>query len=293
MAIDEDPPAAVPEWMVTYGDLMSLLLTFFIMLVSMSELKQTDKYQGVADSLHQQFGYDSSTSSLVPGDLRPRNSALAALALTGRSKRRGQMEGGVQAKSAAGEHEQVRIIRPGDRTTLGTVIYFEESSRELSTAAQNDLRQIANVLEGKPQKIEVRGHTSQRPAAASEKVRDNWDLAYARSHATMEFLVKGLAIDPQRIRMSVAGPYEPAHVGLDAQKTARESARRSFHARRDRHRPDRHPRRTAAAFPRTNDSRLLNPESRFLFPGHGGLHPHLQENLRCSSQSSFARLSPS
>ncbi|MDX1947358.1 MAG: flagellar motor protein MotB [Pirellulaceae bacterium] len=218
MAIEEDPPAGVPEWIVTYGDMMSLLLTFFIMLVSMSELKQTDKFQGVADSLHQQFGYDSSISSLIPGDLRPRNSTLAAMALTGRSKRRAQMEGGVKEKGSAGDNQRVRIIRPGNRTGIGTVIFFEEAGRELTAEAQADLRQIADILSGKPQKIEVRGHTSQRPATATAEIRDNWDLAYARAHATMEFLVRELKIDPQRIRMSVAGPYEPTHSGVDAAK---------------------------------------------------------------------------
>ena len=40
MAEPEDEAPGVPEWVVTYGDMMSLLLTFFIMLVSMSELKE-------------------------------------------------------------------------------------------------------------------------------------------------------------------------------------------------------------------------------------------------------------
>ncbi|MBL4886213.1 MAG: flagellar motor protein MotB, partial [Planctomycetaceae bacterium] len=36
--MDDDEPPGVPEWVVTYGDMMSLLLTFFIMLVSLSEV---------------------------------------------------------------------------------------------------------------------------------------------------------------------------------------------------------------------------------------------------------------
>ena len=40
MLIEEEPSAGVPEWVVTFGDMMSLLLTFFIMLVSMSEIRQ-------------------------------------------------------------------------------------------------------------------------------------------------------------------------------------------------------------------------------------------------------------
>ena len=44
MAIEEDPPAGVPEWVVSFGDMMSLLLTFFIMLVSMSEMMKFEKH---------------------------------------------------------------------------------------------------------------------------------------------------------------------------------------------------------------------------------------------------------
>ena len=66
---------------------MSLLLTIFVMLVSMGELKQTDKFQGVADSLHEQFGYDSPLG-VLPGELRPRNSMLAAAAVAHRTQRR-------------------------------------------------------------------------------------------------------------------------------------------------------------------------------------------------------------
>ena len=36
-----------PEWMVTFGDMMSLLLCFFVILVSMSEMKQDQKFQEV------------------------------------------------------------------------------------------------------------------------------------------------------------------------------------------------------------------------------------------------------
>lgn len=219
MKLNEESPATVPDWMVTYGDIMSLLLTFFIMLISMSEIKQNDKFQGVADSLHQQFGYDTSLLNLLPGDLRPRNAGLAALALAGRSQRRSQMEGTTKVKSAAGENPQVRIIRPGNRTTVGTVVAFDETGATLSQEARSQLRQIADLLDGKPQKIEVRGHTSQRPAAASGAVQDNWDLAYRRAHATMQFLANDLKIAPQRIRLSVAGPYEPVHLSNDPERT--------------------------------------------------------------------------
>ena len=38
-----EPPTGAPAWIVTYGDCMTLLLCFFVILVSMSEMKQEDR----------------------------------------------------------------------------------------------------------------------------------------------------------------------------------------------------------------------------------------------------------
>lgn len=73
----EEAPAVTQDWVLTYGDLMSLLLTFFIMLVSMSEIKQGDKYQGVADSLQQKFGNGSNGNGLLRDGTRRRDPKLA------------------------------------------------------------------------------------------------------------------------------------------------------------------------------------------------------------------------
>ncbi|MFN0196532.1 MAG: flagellar motor protein MotB, partial [Planctomycetaceae bacterium] len=50
---EDDAPAGAPEWVVTYGDMMSLLLTFYIMLVSMSEMKDNSngKLRAMMDSM--------------------------------------------------------------------------------------------------------------------------------------------------------------------------------------------------------------------------------------------------
>lgn len=217
MAIEDDPPMGIPEWVVTFGDMMSLLLTFFIMLVSMSEIKQNDKFQGVADSMHEQFGYDTSASQ-VPGEIAMRNSSMAAMALTGRAKRAKVLQGGIKARSSTGENQQVRIVRPGDRTTIGTVIRFNEESADLTAETEQQLIAAAETFAGKPQKIEVRGHTSRASPPAGSPFRDNWDLAYRRSLTVMSVLVDRMKIDPKRIRIAVSGPHEPVHVGIDLEK---------------------------------------------------------------------------
>ena len=64
---EEPEEKGIPEWVVTFGDMMSLLLTFFIMLVSLSEIKDDETYQKLVDSVQREFGYSRSSESLSPG----------------------------------------------------------------------------------------------------------------------------------------------------------------------------------------------------------------------------------
>ena len=61
---EDDGGGGIPEWVVTFGDMMSLLLTFFIMLVSLSEIKEEEKYQALVESVRQKFGHDLAQLSL-------------------------------------------------------------------------------------------------------------------------------------------------------------------------------------------------------------------------------------
>jgi len=219
MAIEEEDDAGgIPEWVVTFGDMMSLLLTFFIMLVSLSEVKEEEQYQAMVDSMKKQFGYETSRASLIPGDIRPRNSALKNLSTMGRAKRQDIMQGGDKVQAPVGDHPRVMIVRPGTKTAIGTVIYFGEDAVDLTAEHRQILTQLADTIRGKPQKVEIRGHTSHKPVAADRRLRDNWDLAYERSRNVMQYLVGKLNIDSRRIRMSVAGANEPAHIGTDQKK---------------------------------------------------------------------------
>lgn len=93
---------SVPPWMVTFGDMMSLLLTFFIMLASFSELKSEEKYQALSDVFRDQFGRGDSQTKRLPGQLRPRNSALSKMATASRLKRtKGMVTPGPSESAAA------------------------------------------------------------------------------------------------------------------------------------------------------------------------------------------------
>lgn len=222
MAIEEEPDVGIPEWVVTFGDMMSLLLTFFIMLVSMSEIKDEEKYQAMVESLRRQFGHESSMSSMVPGDNRPRNSRMPSVASMGRAKRAHTMKGGNKVKAPVGENTRVRVVRPGDQVTIGGVVYFNESDAVLSVAAKTQLQIAVGQIQGKPQKIEIRGHTSRKLPGEDSPFEDNWQLAYERCKQTKDFLIE-LGISPRRIRFGVAADNEPVYLGVDPKELQKNS----------------------------------------------------------------------
>jgi chemotaxis protein MotB len=212
--LEEEDAGGVPEWVVTFGDMMSLLLTFFIMLVSMSEVKEQKRYQALVDSIRRRFGHSLSMASLTPGQLRPRNSNLKHLATMGRARRANTMRGGDKVRAAVGDNPRVQTIRPGQQAALGGVVYFADQAVELTDANKRQLQMAAQAIGGKRQKIEIRGHTSRRQAASDQHEADRWDLAYARCRKTMELLTE-LGIDPHRIRIAVAADNEPVYIGTN------------------------------------------------------------------------------
>jgi chemotaxis protein MotB len=148
---------------------------------------------------------------------------MANLATMGRARKYNLMTGGSKESAPAGDDPRVRIMRQGDRTAIGTVIFFPDDGAELVVQHKQDLQRLALEITGKPQIIEIRGHTNLRPAADFTTYKDNWELAYARSHATMEFLVQELGIDSKRIRISVAAANEPLHIGTNLEQLKRNS----------------------------------------------------------------------
>lgn len=208
----------MPEWVVTFGDMMSLLLTFFIMLVSLSEIKSEEKYQALVESIKKQLGHTTSMDSTVPGPSKPQNSMVQQVANLARAKRQDLMQGGQKVEAPTGESSTVQIVRPGSRTVVGTSVFFADFEVELRATEKQKLAELVPKIIGKPQKIEVRGHASRRPLPPGTPFQDHYDLAYQRARLVREYLVKELGVEPNRLRMISAGSDELVHSGVDPEK---------------------------------------------------------------------------
>ncbi|MCG8651158.1 MAG: OmpA family protein [Pirellulales bacterium] len=206
---DEPEEMGIPEWVVTFGDMMSLLLTFFIMLVSLSEIKEEETYQALVDSMKRQFGYTRTIEALTPGESRPRTAEYNVLSTEGRAKKKDTAKGGVPEKAPVGEESKVRIVRPGQMTAVGSVVFFDMGSDRIDKEAEAVLHHVTERLRGKPQKIEVRGHVSAEFAARTAGTDEAVMLGIRRAAAVRSFLVQQEGIDASRFRISSAADSEP------------------------------------------------------------------------------------
>ena len=216
MAIEPDEAIEIPEWVVTFGDMMSLLLTFFIMLVSMSEIKDEQRFQAMVESMVQRFGRDETFLSPVPGPAKPKKARLMKIASHSSESRAGLATGGAEARAAVGENPLVQSIREGDDLARGGVLYFKRGKTELEATHPRRLMVIIEEIARQPQKIQVRGHTSQAAPPADSPLKSNWDVAFERCRQVRRFMLEHGIAEPRRIEISVAGQNEPVHASIDS-----------------------------------------------------------------------------
>ena len=205
--MDDDAAPGVPEWVVTYGDMMSLLLTFFIMLVSLSEIAEDKKYRAIIESLQQYVGYRTSVKA-PPGKQFPLNSFLERLKTVGSRHKKREGHGGVRTEAPPGKDLKIFHIAQGTSMRIGEPIVFSSTGTDLSPDAIRQLAAVSEHIAGHPNKLEIVGHVSPDPLPADAPIRDKSLLSYLRARSVLEYL-KAHRVRGIRMRIRAASEYEP------------------------------------------------------------------------------------
>lgn len=201
-------PEGVPEWVVTFGDMMSLLLAFFVLLFSMSEIKKdTPKYKRTVKAVQQQFGFKGQSGS-VPVDDVPL-SEIIVLEQAAKAEKIREISAS-EDPSIHGRHTTVTRVNEGLKFTVGGIITFEPGSAELKPEAKEQLTTLSRVILGKNNKIDVRGHATGGDQVEGAEYASLDALSFARAKAVKDFLtMPGNGIREQRIRLVSCGTHEP------------------------------------------------------------------------------------
>lgn len=206
----DDPPPGVPDWILTYGDMMSLLLCFFILLAAMSEIKKDEKEQAVIRSILEQFGDHQALSMYDAAAKFSSNAMKAGSTLEPVNIReptnRKRAEAG--SRGAPGKNMRVTTIRDGKRLVVGGPVLFAAGSDELNADLKDTLLRIADELRGKQHLIEIRGYMPPAGIHSTSKFKSTLELAFARTEAVVRFLVDVGQMNRDILRLTIAAPLE-------------------------------------------------------------------------------------
>lgn len=214
---DNEQPTA-PFWMTTFSDMMTLLMVFFVLIVSMSEIKvkrfeeALTYFQGGRGVLMQQ-----SVMSNTPQT----QETLHINRL--RAERFEQLneylrENGLQDKV------QVNLRPDGVHTVITDEVMFNTGEARIIEPARTILSLLAGAISDGVEAVAVEGHTDSRPIRTL-RYPTNWELSAARAAAVVRFLQQQEdVLDPERYVALGYGEHRP--VATNASPEGRASNRR-------------------------------------------------------------------
>jgi chemotaxis protein MotB len=205
------------RWILTYADVMNLLLILFILLYSMANV-DVAKYQQVAQSLRAAFG-DSAASQVVgEGGAAPSIVNLDATApspVIPATLEQQQMEqvknkvADIIKKEGLSGQVEVTMQERGIVISIEEKVLFPSGSADLEPESKVTIEQLGKVLLAIPGKhIRVEGHTDNVPIKNS-RFPDNQELSTARANSVWRILVNDVGLDPQLLSTTGYGEYRP------------------------------------------------------------------------------------
>lgn len=237
-----DDRSGAPPWILTFADLMVVLMCFFVLMLSFSEMDE-QKFKVMSGSLAEAFGVQrevtatdmprgtsSEAAEFSPAVPEPTtenevrqeavDSELSALdpELTLRAR-----ELKAQEDAAASQAEELRALFRQDiddgrlliRQEGSNVVIqllekdsFPSGSAALEPGSRATLQRIGTLVTAMTGAITVSGHTDDVPVRSGGPYRSNWELSSARAASVAhELLAAGL--DPRRLMVSGHADTQP------------------------------------------------------------------------------------
>lgn len=215
----DEPEEGAPEWMVTFGDLMSLLLTFFVLLLSFSQMDAA-KFKELSGSLEKAFGVQRKIPEYQP----PKGMKMVA-----RDFDQAFVE---QAKIADGDVESMQLeeiteelrrllatlteqglveLEPHDNYLVLRLLgqtTFESGQADIRPDMVPILRGIGEIAGRSGRDVFVAGHTDNIPIR-SGRFRSNLELSAARAAAVVSFFLEEKLVTSDKVATMGYGEYRP------------------------------------------------------------------------------------
>ena len=190
-------------WAVTYGDLMSFLMIFFLVLFSFSMVKSSGdtgksrKYEEPLGNIQKAFGGAKNTKRVERAKVQEAEDTV---------------EDKLKQSMAINQLSNVVQIDANERRIkliLSEAVLFDSGKAELKARAKEVLKQIAVELNKAPNEVLVEGHTDNVPIHKG-RYETNLELSMARASSVIQYLQSpDVNMDPKRLAGIGYGEYHP------------------------------------------------------------------------------------
>ena len=212
-----------PGWMTTYSDLVTLLLCFFVLLYSMSQL-DIARFEAAAESFRNRvIFFDGSPSKIdfeqtgesatirEPNKDIEKDNILDPDRITSNQR---SLEELLKKVEGFLEENQLRDVISANRTDQGVVlilqerILFDSGQAELKPDGLPFLDKISLLLSKIPNYVRVEGHTDNRPISTVQ-YPSNWELSGARASSVIRHILDSGEFNPSRFIAAGYGDTRP------------------------------------------------------------------------------------
>jgi chemotaxis protein MotB len=212
---------SAPMWIVSFADLVTLMMSFFVVLYAMKQGGTKQQVQ-VAAALKATFdpAYDPPSDSTSDFDMAYRH-------YRGRPGPQTDPTVGQNAKTAKGTQgasPDVETIRAGKDIVTGGKITFDAGQVKLSDDALDVIQQIADKVKGLNNVLMIKGHVSNDELAARPDDPFGLGLSYQRAAMVADALAK-IGIDRRVLRPVACGAFEPLKTGAYDADSLRQNRR--------------------------------------------------------------------
>ncbi len=198
------------RWLLTYADMITLLMIFFIMMYVISNVN-SQKFQQLANILGSVFGNQGSImtnagNSILQEQANISSGNTGSADTAQMSQIQAQLEKYFRMRGLAGR-VTVQMEERGLVISLQDTILFDSGSAVLTPDARNIIAEVGKNLQSLPNFILVEGNTDNLPIHNAE-FPSNWELSSARATDVVQDLIL-CGVAPERLSATGYGEYRP------------------------------------------------------------------------------------
>ncbi|OGS08902.1 MAG: hypothetical protein A2270_06255 [Elusimicrobia bacterium RIFOXYA12_FULL_51_18] len=198
-------------WAVTYGDMMSYLMIFFLILFSFSMAKDdksnVKQYEESLNQIQKAFGGKVDVKRMEKARLQSNEQDME-------NRLREKMNNQQFSKFVQIESNSKKI-----KLVLTDAILFDSGRAELKENAKKVLADIAGELKNMPNEVLIEGHTDNVPIKSGQYT-SNWALSMSRAYSVVDYMQK-LGIAPERLAGLGYGEYRPVTANATPEQRAK------------------------------------------------------------------------